>query len=174
MRQFAAELFELNRFCCSAGGPQSSRTFPAKDDAGVCFPGFGSGCPHAVNRRNKSDGVRSNVSIEQEAGAALNGAIDVHTLRAQLLHEMRAVRLRRQDDRCVGGVQGGSNRASEAIDNSCVIPTEENLVTTSSGSIGWSGKRETATHESLTRKDGVDRGPQVSRGGYLVNVAKGA
>ena len=47
-------------------------------------------------------------------------------------------------------------------------------MTTWSGSIGRFGKRETATHESLAREYGVDRGQQVSRGRYLVNVTMGA
>ena len=96
--------------------------------------------------------------------AALNRAIDVHTLRAQLLQKMLAVRLRHQGNRCIGGVQGGSNEASKAIDNSCVIRTEENLVTTWSGSIGRFGKRDTTTHESLAIEYGVDRWQQVSSG----------
>jgi hypothetical protein len=87
---------------------------------------------------------------------------------------MCAVRLGDQEDRCIAGVQGNSNRASEAIDNSCVIRTEENLVTTWSGSIGRLGKRETATHESLTIEYGVDRGQQVSPGRQLLNVTMGA
>ena len=62
---------------------------------------------------------------------------------------MCAVRLRHQDNRCIGGVQGGSNIASKAIDNSCAIRTEKNLVTTWSGSIGRFGKRDTPTQESL-------------------------
>jgi hypothetical protein len=87
---------------------------------------------------------------------------------------MCPVRLRHQDDRCIGGVQSGSNTASKAIDNSCVIRTEENLVTAWTGTIGRFGKRETATHESLARAYGVDRGQQVGRGGYLLNVTIGA
>ena len=42
------------------------------------------------------------------------------------------------------------------------------------GSIGRSGKRETATHESLALEDGVDRGQQVGRSIYLLNVTMGA
>ena len=174
MREFATELFELNRLRRSACGPQASRTFPAKSDAGMCFPGFGGGRTHTVNRLEKSDGVRSDVSIKRKAGAALDGAINVHTLRAQLLQKMCPVRLRHQDNRGIGGVQGGSNTASKALDNSGVIRTEEDLVTTWSGSIGRFGKRETATHESLAREYGVDRGQQVSRGRYLLNVTMGA
>jgi hypothetical protein len=64
MRQFAAELFELNRLRRSACGPQASGTFPAKSDAGMCFPGFGSGRTHTVDRLEKSDGVRSDVCIK--------------------------------------------------------------------------------------------------------------
>ena len=64
MREFATELFELNRLRRSACGPQASRTFPAKGDAGMCFPGFGSGRTHTVDRFKKSDGVRCDVSIE--------------------------------------------------------------------------------------------------------------
>ena len=47
-------------------------------------------------------------------------------------------------------------------------------MTTWSGSIGRFGKRDTATHESLAREYGVDRGQQVSRGRYLLNVTMGA
>ena len=64
MRQFAAELFELNRLRRSAGGPQASRTFPAKRDAGMCFPGSGGGRTHTVDRLEKSGGVRRDVSIK--------------------------------------------------------------------------------------------------------------
>ena len=87
---------------------------------------------------------------------------------------MCSVRLRHQDDPGISGVQGGSNTARKAIDDSCVIRTEENLVTTWSGSIDGGGKRDTATHESLAREYGVDCGQQVSRGRYLVNVTTGA
>jgi len=81
------------------------------------------------------------------------------------------VRLRHQGDRCIGGVQGGSSKASKAIDNRRVIRTEQNLVTTRRGSLGRFGKRETATYESLAREYGVDSGQQVSCGRYLLNVA---
>ena len=50
-----------------------------------------------------------------------------------------SVSLRHQDDRCIGGVQGGSDIASKAIDDGGVVRTEENLVTTWSGSIGRFG-----------------------------------
>ena len=63
-RQFAAELFELNRLRRSAGSPQASRTFPAKSDAGMCFSGFGSGRTHTGDRLEKSGGVRCHVSIK--------------------------------------------------------------------------------------------------------------
>ena len=43
-----------------------------------------------------------------------------------------------------------------------------------SSNIDRFGKRDTATHESLAREYGVDRGQQVSRGRYLVNVATAA
>ena len=140
----------------------------------MCFPGSGSGRTHTVDRRQKSDGVRSDVSIKRQAGAARNGAINVHTLRAQPLQKRCPVRRRHQEDRGIGGVEGGSNKANKAIDNRGVICTEQNLVTTRRGSIGRFGKRETATHESLAHENGVDRGQQVSRGGYLLNVAMGA
>ena len=123
----------------------------------MCFPGFDSGRTHTVDRLEKSDGVRSDVSIEPAAGAALNRAIYVHALRAQPLQNKCSVRLSHQGNRSVGRVQGVSNTASGAVDNSCVIRTEENLVTTWSGSIGGFGKRDTATHESLAREHGVDR-----------------
>ena len=64
MRQFATELFELNRLRRSACGPQASRTFPAKSDAGMCFPGFGSGLTQTVDGFKKSDGIRGFVSIQ--------------------------------------------------------------------------------------------------------------
>ena len=75
------------------------------------------------------------------------------------------MRLRHQEDRGIGGVQGGSHEASKAIDNRGVIRTEQNLVTTQRGSIGRFDRRETATHESLTHENGVDRRQQVGRGG---------
>jgi len=74
------------------------------------------------------------------------------------------MRLRHQGDRGIGVVQGRTNEARKAIDNSRVIRTEQNLVTTWSGSIGRVGKRETAAHESLATEDGVDRRQQVSSG----------
>ena len=46
-----------------------------------------------------------------------------------LLKKTTPVRFRHQGDRGIGGVQGGGDEASEAIDNRCVIRTEENLVT---------------------------------------------
>ena len=64
MRQFTTELFELNGLRRSACGPQASRTFPAKGDAGMCFPGFGGGCTHTVDRLEKSDGIRCDISIK--------------------------------------------------------------------------------------------------------------
>src|SRR5688572_21947446 len=85
-----------------------------------------------------------------------------------------SVRLRHQDDRGIAGAQRGSHAASKAIDNSSIIRTEQNLVTTWGGSIGRFVKRETATHESLAREDGVDRWQEVSSGGYLLNVTKRA
>ena len=109
-----------------------------------------------------------------KGNAVLDGAIDVHTPRAQLLQKTCPVRLRHQDDRGIGGVQGGSHIASQAIDDRFVIRTEENLVTTWSGSFGRFGKREAATHESLAGEHGVDRGQQVARGRYLLNVTIGA
>ena len=60
----------------------------------------------------------------------VDGAVDVHALRAQPLKKTCPVRRRRQDDRGIAGVQGGGNKARKAIDNRCVIRTEENLVTT--------------------------------------------
>ena len=84
--------------------------------------------------------------------------------RAQRLQETGSVRLRDQGDGSIGGVQGGGNKARKAIDDSRVIRTEENLVTTRSGSIGRFGKRDTATHESLAREYGVDCRQQVGPG----------
>ena len=55
--EFAAELFELDRLRRSAGGPQAPRPFPAKGDAGMCFPGFGGRRTHAVDRLEKLDGI---------------------------------------------------------------------------------------------------------------------
>ena len=78
-----------------------------------------------------------------------------------------------EGDRCIDGVQGGSNKASKAIDNRRVIRREQNLVTTRRVSIGGFGKCETATEESLAREDGVDPGQQVGGSGHLLNIAKG-
>jgi len=91
-------------------------------------------------------------------GVDVDGAIKVHALRAQPLQKRGSVRLRHQEDRGIGGVQGGSHKANKAIDNRGVIRTEQNLVTTRRGSSGSFGKGETATHESLAHEDGVDRG----------------
>ena len=64
MREFAAELFELNRLLRSACGPQASRTFPAKRDAGMCFPGFRGGLTHTVDCLEKSHRVWCYVSVK--------------------------------------------------------------------------------------------------------------
>ena len=50
LRQFAAELFELDRLRRSARRPQTARSFTAKRDAGTCFPGFGGGRTDSVDR----------------------------------------------------------------------------------------------------------------------------
>ena len=75
-----------------------------------------------------------------------------------LITSVASSRLAFRGDRCIGGVHGGSNKASKAIDNRRVIRTEQNLVTTRRGSIGRVGKRETATHELSAREYGVDPG----------------
>ena len=74
-------MFELNRFRRFTRGPQASRTFAAESDAGMRLAGLAGGRTHAVDRLEKSDGIRCDVSIEGKAGAALEGAVDVHTLR---------------------------------------------------------------------------------------------
>ena len=130
----------------------------------MCLPGFRCGLTHTVDCLEKSDRVRCYVSVKRQEGTALDGAVNVHTLRAQRLQETGSVKLRDQRDGSIGGVQGGSNKARKAIDDSRVTRTEENLVTMWSGSIGRFGKRDTATHESLAREYGVDRGQQVSPG----------
>ena len=130
----------------------------------MCFSGFRGGFTHTVDRLEKSDGVRCDVSVKREVGTALDGGVNVHTLRAQPLQKRCPVRLGHQDDRRISGVQGGSNKVRKAIDNSRVIRTEENLVTMWSGSIGRFGQRETATHESLATEYGIDGGQQVSSG----------
>src|SRR5688572_13242631 len=140
----------------------------------MCFSGCGCSRAHTVDRIEKSVRRRGVVSIKCTASAARHGAINVHTLRPQLPQQVGPVRLRYHCDRGIAGLQGGSHTASQALDHSCVVLTEENLVTTWNGSIGRVGKGETATHESLAREDGVDRGQQVSRGGYLLNVTKRA
>jgi len=48
MREFATELFELNRLRRSACRPQASGPFPAQGNAGMCFPGFVGGCTRTV------------------------------------------------------------------------------------------------------------------------------
>ena len=78
--------------------------------------------------------------------------------------------LRHQDNRRIGAVQGGSNGASKALDNRCVIRTEDDLVATWSGSARRFGQSEAAAHESPAREDGVDRRQKVSRGRHLLNV----
>ena len=59
MRQFATELFELNGLRRSACGPQASCTFPAKSDAGMCFPGLAAAArTPLIASRNRTGSVR--------------------------------------------------------------------------------------------------------------------
>ena len=65
MREFAAELFELNRLRRPAGGPQSAGAFPAKRDAGMWVPGLRRR-PHAHRRSRREIGRRQiDVGIEE-------------------------------------------------------------------------------------------------------------
>ena len=174
-RELAAELLELNRLRRSARGPQASSTFPAKRDSGMCLSDGSGGRTRTVDRIMKSNGVGRDVSIKGQVGAAFDGAINVHTLRAQLLQKTSLVSLRRQSDRGIARLQGGGNKASKAVDDRGVIRTEENLVTMWSRSVGSRfGKLDAAAHESLATEYGVDRSQQVSRGRRLLDVPKAA
>ena len=90
-----------------------------------------------------------NVKVEMSVTAAR---------RAEAHVQWHRLALPLRGDRCIGGVHGGSNKASKAIDNRRVIRTKQNLVTTQRGSIGRVGKRETATHELPAREYRVDPG----------------
>ena len=108
--QFVTELFELNRFRGSAFGPQASCAFAAKSDARMCFPRFDGGLTQTVDGFEEPRRLRCVLGIQCKVGPSLNGEVKVHALCAQSMNKTLPVRFRGQDERCIGGDQGGSNK----------------------------------------------------------------
>src|SRR5688572_6951562 len=84
------------------------------------------------------------------------------------------VRLCRQDDRSIAGVQGGRYEARETIDDGGLILTEADLVTMWYRKARGFGKRHTGAHELLAAEYCVDGGEQINPGTWLVNVRMAA